>query len=176
VTSVTIGPIVVGKTPRELTLDTANPQVPINQAFGHNSELTLLGYNLTDGRGEPVSQLYASDVVQASALTSDLQLTLYWRDEAALELDYTTFVHLRNGEGEIVTQKDQRPLQGAYPTSLWSPGEIIADPIQISVPSALPQGEYTLVIGMYDFYTGQRLSVPENLNNEVTLAKFKVGS
>jgi len=97
-------------------------------------------------------------------------LKLYWQSESPLPADYTTFVHLRNAAGENVAQKDRPPLNGAYPTSLWDPGEIIADEIIVPVPDDLPAGAYQLVVGMYDFNTGQRLVAPGNPANEVVLA------
>ena len=97
-----------------------------------------------------------------------LTLKLYWRSEASLPLDYTVFVHVRNEAGETVAQKDQPPLQGAYPTSLWDPGEIIADEVMIPLPPDL-QGDYEIVVGLYDFKTGVRLPVPGRPANEVSL-------
>jgi hypothetical protein len=100
---------------------------------------------------------------------SSLNLTVYWRSEAELPVDYTTFVHLRNSANETIAQKDQPPLAGAYPTSLWDPSEIIADKIALPLPADLAAGEYQIVIGLYDFYTGQRLTVPGNPANEISL-------
>jgi 4-amino-4-deoxy-L-arabinose transferase-like glycosyltransferase len=153
--SVNIGPIKIGGALPGLTLETAHPQNPLNQPFGDVLNLTLLGYDLT---------------IQ----DSHLKLTLYWRSEAPLSIDYTTFVHLRNAANEIVAQQDQPPLNGAYPTSLWDPGEMIADEIIIPRPGDLPAGEYQLVVGMYDFHTSQRLTVPDNPANEVRLTDVEI--
>ena len=75
-----------------------------------------------------------------------------------------------------MAQKDQPPLSGAYPTSLWDTGEIIADEIMISVPAELSAGEYQLVIGLYDFNTGHRLAVPDNPDNDFTLVTLELES
>jgi len=166
VTSVNIGPIKIGQASSDWTLETANPQVPLNQPLGAGPNLTLLGYDLTDENGQPI---------QNSTLdTQNLKLTLYWRSESPLPVDYTTFVHLRNEAGETVAQQDQPPLNGVYPTSLWDPGEIIADEIRLTLPAALPPGEYSLVVGLYDLNTGLRLVVPENPENSLTLTETKV--
>jgi hypothetical protein len=164
--SVNIGPIKVGATPPGLTLETASPQVILHQPFGDAPNLTLLGYDLTDETGQSIVNLKSSIV--------NLKLTLYWRSEAPLSIDYTTFVHLRNAAAEIIAQKDQPPLDGAYPTSLWDPGEIVADEMIIPLPGDLPVGEYQIVIGMYDFYTDQRLTVPDNPANEVRLTDVEI--
>jgi hypothetical protein len=157
-THVQIGPIKIGPTPAGLTRAAAQPQTRLNQSFGAASELTLLGYDLFNE-------------------TNHLKLVLYWRAEQPLEVDYTTFVHIRDAGGQIITQQDQPPLGGAYPTGLWEPGEIIADEIIIMpVEQALAEGEYQIVVGMYDFNTSQRLPLPDGINNEVILAKFAVRS
>jgi 4-amino-4-deoxy-L-arabinose transferase-like glycosyltransferase len=160
-TSVTIGPIKVGGPPPGTTLTTATPQTVLNQPFGDTPNLTLLGYDLQ------------RDNCQLSTANCQLSIRLYWRSEAPLPLDYTTFVHLRNAAGETVAQKDQPPLNGAYPTSLWDPGEIIADTVTIPLPADLPAGTYQLVAGLYDFNTGQRLAIPGSTANEVSLTSVK---
>jgi hypothetical protein len=165
-TSLNIGPVKIGNAPPGLTLDTANPQHPLNQPFGDSPNLTLLGYDLTDETGQPIENLKSSIV--------NLKLILYWRAEATLLVDYTTFVHLRDAAGQTVAQKDQPPLNGAYPTSLWDSGEIIADEIIVPLPVELPAGDYQLVVGLYDFYTGQRLAVPENPANEFIFTTLAV--
>ncbi len=152
VTSVTLGPVKIGRNPPGLTQAAANPQVVLNQPFGDAPNLTLLGYT-----PEP-----ASDSAQ------NLKLTLFWRSESPLPLDYTTFVHLRNAAGETVAQKDQPPLAGAYPTSLWDPGEIIADEITVPLAGVSP-GEYTVVMGLYNLADGARLPIPTLPNNEISL-------
>jgi hypothetical protein len=155
-TSVTLGPIKVGHAPAGLVVNSARPQNKLNQPFGNPPQLTLLGYDLNP------------------ALTDTLQLTLYWRCESPPPLDYTAFVHVRNAAGETVAQKDQPPLNGIYPTSLWDPGEIIADTINVPLPALPPAGIYQIVTGLYDFQTGQRLAVPGNSANEVSLTDVSI--
>jgi len=162
---VTVGPIKVGRTSPGLTVTDAEPQMPLNQSLGDGPNLTLLGYDLTDENNQPLD-LRGS--IQGGELNK-LKLTLYWRVDAPLPVDYTTFVHIRDQAGDIVAQKDQPPLDGAYPTSLWEAGEIIADEIILPLPDELPPGGYSVVIGMYDFQTGNRLTVPGNAANEVVL-------
>lgn len=160
-TSVTLGPLKVGAISADFILASAHPQHTLNQSFGKSPSLTLLGYDLRDETGHPVSN--------PQSLITSLHLTLYWRCESPPPVDYTTFVHMRNAAGDIIAQKDQPPLGGAYPTSLWERGEIIADEITIPSPAAPVTGTYQIVVGMYDFQTGQRLVVPGNPANEVVL-------
>jgi hypothetical protein len=160
-TSVTIGPLKVGGPPPGVTLTSAQPQTEVNQPFGGPPNVTLLGYDLEKGN------------CQESTGNCQLSIRLYWRSEAPLPLDYTTFVHLRNATGETVAQKDQPPLNGAYPTSLWDPGEIIADTINVSLSAPWPPGEYQLVVGLYNLATGARLPIPGQPNNELVLGRIE---
>jgi hypothetical protein len=162
VTSLNLGPVKIGRTRPEWTLDEAEPEISLNQPFGQSPNLTLLGYDLG---GQPIPGSTGQEVA----------LTLYWRSESPLTIDYTTFVHIRNEAGETVAQRDQPPLNGVYPSSLWDPGEIIADDITLSLPSDLPPGAYRLVVGLYDLNTGARLAVPGRPDNELTLTTLELG-
>ncbi len=162
ITSITLGPIKVGHFISAVNPNTAPPQNELNQPFGQDSQLTLLGYDLT----QPALENQPPD--------ESLNLTLYWECQAPLPLDYTFFVHIRNTAGDIVAQKDQPPLNGAYPMSLWDPGEIITDKVAVPLPAHLPPGSYQVVIGLYDLQTNQRLAVPGNPANEVKLIEVKM--
>jgi len=165
VTSVAVGPIKIGRTPPGLTVTEAEPQIALEQSLGDGPNLTLLGYDLTDENNQALD---LGGSIQSGGVNR-VKLTLYWRVDAPLAVDYTTFVHLRNRAGETVAQMDRPPLDGAYPTSLWEPGEIIADEIILPLPDELPAGGFGVVAGMYDFETGNRLPVPGNAANEVGL-------
>ncbi len=155
-THIMIGPFKVGNTLPQFVQAEANPQVKLEQPFGHQDEIMLFGYDqnpMTDGQ---------------------LPIVLYWRSEVPLPVDYTTFVHIRNQDGETIAQRDQLPLNGAYPTSLWDSGEVIRDEVLIPLPDQISSGDYQIIVGMYDFQTGQRLSVPDNSANEVSLTTVTI--
>ncbi len=151
VTSVNIGPIKVGKTPSHLIVDAPSPQHRVEHILGEKPNLKIIGYDL-----------------------SQSSLTLYWQLISPLSIDYTTFVHIRNEANEIIVQKDQPPVGGVYPTSLWDVGEVIADKIVISLPHNLPSGKYRVIVGMYDFQTGQRLNVSNSSVNEIELTTIQI--
>jgi hypothetical protein len=90
---------------------------------------------------------------------SSLVVTLHWQALQPVDKPYTVFLQLLNEQGEVVAGWDQQPFGGLYPTSLWSPGELIADTIQLPLPEdGLSPGKYRLITGFYDFETGQRLT------------------
>jgi hypothetical protein len=75
----------------------------------------------------------------------------------------TVFVHFVNdslitasSEG-IVFQGDHLP---ASPATQWIPGQMIADgPFTVEVPSSLPDGTYSIRVGLYDPATQVRMAV-----------------
>jgi hypothetical protein len=122
--------------------DIAPPPPPhrLNCLLDHQLELT--GYDLRAAHMRP---------------GETLSLTLYWHAERKPANDYTVFVHLLNQEGQIVSQADGAPRSGAYPTSWWASGEDVVDVHHVSVPSQAGPGQHTLVVGLYDPETGDRL-------------------
>ena len=82
-----------------------------------------------------------------------LRLVLYWGSQGRPSQDYTVFVHIAEGR-QIVAQRDQQPLEGFYPTSMWRDGEVIPDVYLLPSPSA----DAEIRVGLYDPHTMQRLS------------------
>ncbi|MBX3058328.1 MAG: glycosyltransferase family 39 protein [Anaerolineae bacterium] len=89
-------------------------------------------------------------------------ITLYWQATAPMTADYTTFVHVLDENGQIITQADGQPQQGAYPTSMWDVGEVVADRKQIIIPANGANAH--LAIGVYLWESGERLPAytPQN--------------
>jgi 4-amino-4-deoxy-L-arabinose transferase-like glycosyltransferase len=106
--------------------------------------IELLGYDLPDPQIGP---------------GGTLSLTLYWRALSEIEPSYTVFVHLLDESGQIIAQRDSVPQNGEAPTSGWVEGEIIADSLEIPIPTGTPGGQHVLEVGMYDAATGVRLPV-----------------
>jgi hypothetical protein len=131
--------------PEEAALPT--PQVAVDTVFaGAGDEIRLIGYDL---------------VADKVAAGKGLQLTLYWQAEKPVGDVYSYFVHLLDAEGEIRSQRDGVPLEGYYPTTLWDPGELVADGISMRVePDTLP-GTYRLAVGLYILDPPRRLETPE---------------
>jgi hypothetical protein len=77
---------------------------------------------------------------------------LYWRANAASDVDYTISVRpLRAGalipgdDGRPIIQ-DHQPVWNTYPTSRWSPGEVVRDDYVLSLPGrVLPDGAQIVV-------------------------------
>jgi hypothetical protein len=80
-----------------------------------------------------------------------IQLTLYWQTDDRLENRYKVFVHLIDQSGQIIAQRDSEPGGGLALTTTWLPGETLADNHGILIPEQTPPGQYSLIVGLYDF-------------------------
>jgi hypothetical protein len=103
-----------------------------------------------------------------------LTVTLYWQVLAAPAADYDAFVHLLDANGQRVAQSDHRPGGVYYPSSLWQPGELLADVHTIVLPANLPTGTYTLHTGLYDKPSMQRLPIPGSPDDSVDIGAIQV--
>ncbi len=85
-----------------------------------------------------------------AAQTGDrLHLTLYWQALQAMQTDYFHFVHLLHpATGDILAQDDAMPQGNSYPTSQWTPGEIVADSVSLAL-TGVPAGSYLVAVGLY---------------------------
>ncbi|MBV7336093.1 glycosyltransferase family 39 protein [Chloroflexi bacterium TSY] len=90
----------------------------------------------------------------------DLVVTLYWQSAAPVERAYTAFNQIIDpSDFRKAGQRDGEPVCNRRPTNSWLPNELIADRHWVSVfPDAIP-GTYTLLIGLYDRETGERLPI-----------------
>jgi hypothetical protein len=85
-----------------------------------------------------------------------LHVALRWRAGEPVPLDYAVFLHMLSASGELRAQRDQQ-----YPTSVWPVGQPTLDLFTMYLPEDLAPGDYSLVLGLYDPRTGQRLKVDE---------------
>ena len=132
---ITLGYVVV---PWQGEMDGAKPA---RANFG--DQISLLGFESADS-------LPAGD---------EFDVVLYWEAQRSPEDDYVLFVHLVDGEGQVVAGHDGPPLDGRYPTSAWLPGEIVPDARHLVLDSGVPAGTYWLQVGMYRWPSLERLQV-----------------
>ena len=117
------------------------------------SPLRLLGYDL-------------------SLKDKKLDLTLYWQALDGMATDYKVFVHVFDPSQErIVAQLDAMPRNNSYPTSGWVKGEIVRDPLSLSL-AEVSAGSYRVAIGVYNPQDGKRL--PIQPNSRITISDQRI--
>ena len=89
-----------------------------------------------------------------------LRVTLFWK---ALDVPggrYKVFLHLVDGDGQIVSQHDGEPGDGMNLTSDWQPDRgVFPDRYGLLVPASVAGGDYRLLVGMYDVSGAPRLPI-----------------
>jgi hypothetical protein len=64
-----------------------------------------------------------------------LQITFFWRAPRKIEWDYALSLRLVDAAGQELYKRDAaHPVLSSYPTSLWTPGEVVADFYELPVP------------------------------------------
>ncbi len=118
-----------------------------------------------EGSDAPLLELAGFTLGQASfAPPTVVPLTLYWRAHNALDHDYSVSLRLLGDNGEIVYQVDtQHPVLGTYPTSRWTPGEVVADYYELPLARELTPGPHHWAVVVYR-------SLPEGGWESLTLA------
>ncbi len=102
-------------------------------------------------------------------------LSLLWRSLAAFDREYSGFLHLVDGQGQIVQGEDE-----IYATPLWPPGEVVEYYHNLVIPEELAAGRYDLAVGLYlpgegPESAGQRLTVTESGQEAIILGSIQVG-
>jgi hypothetical protein len=106
-------------------------------------EFALLGYDL--GR----NTLRPGD---------EVPLTLYWKATAPAFQNYQVYVHLIGPDGRLWGQSDKlNPAD--FPTSRWPTDRYVRDEHRPALSPNAPPGVYSIVVGLWDATTGERLPV-----------------
>jgi hypothetical protein len=102
-------------------------------------ELELVGYRL---------ELLPQDTPGGAQASPIIQLMLYWRASHKLAWDYALSLRLIDTTDQEIYKKDAaHPVLSSYPTSLWTPGEVVADFYELPHPPDI--GPLTLWIVVY---------------------------
>ena len=72
-------------------------------------------------------------------------------------MTYSVFVHVLDQNGTLVGQHDGWPVSGYLPLIGLAPGTLIDDRHHAPLAPAAPQADYRVLIGLYDWISGQRL-------------------
>ncbi|MDX1615214.1 MAG: hypothetical protein R3300_12950 [Candidatus Promineifilaceae bacterium] len=106
-------------------------------------QLALIGYDL------PPATARSGQVIE---------LTLYWQAQNSVNINYQGFVHLLDPSGRLVAQSDKLN-PGEFPTKQWPVDRYVRDLHELILPPDLPQGRYTLSVGLWVAGEGWRLPV-----------------
>ncbi|GIK44048.1 MAG: hypothetical protein BroJett011_78810 [Chloroflexota bacterium] len=132
----------------------------------HNFTVEINGNTAGLERGPAAIPLVAHGPLQAGEV---VRLHVTWQALQTITEDWKVFVHLVDANGQVLAQFDGQPREGAYPTSRWTPGELIKDSYPLLMPATAPLGPYRVFVGFYNEVTGARLPVPGDPEGRVML-------
>lgn len=119
--------------------------------------VTPLAYRINVQFGDSIA-LKGHSLPDSVAAGDELLLSL---DRMALQQParaLTQFLHLFSLEdGRFAAGFDAAPYGGRFPAPDWPVGQVLRDNWRVTVPPDLAPGEYTLVHGLYDSQTRERL-------------------
>jgi hypothetical protein len=85
-----------------------------------------------------------------------ISVALYWAALGSAPERYKIFLHLKGPDGQIHAQADFFPQ---LPTTAWIKGDRLLDQADLAIPPGLLPGPYTLIAGMYEPDSGERVPV-----------------
>jgi hypothetical protein len=106
----------------------------IDAEFGR--DLTLLGAVIPD---------------RVIELPGFVHLALMWRADVDSPSDVTVQFQVIDSEGNLVREVVTRPVDGRYPSSVWSAGELVRDQYSVWLPTQSAPGSYELRVGLREF-------------------------
>jgi hypothetical protein len=160
------GEIIADRYRLRVPFDVASGNYTVEVAVGGGEPIVLGAVNVWQGdrvlSEPPIDHRMEAKLADAIELvgynldpTADaIKLTLIWKSLKSIDEDYTVFTHVQDQSGQQIAGKDNQPVNGAYPTSHWMPGEYVIDEYAIPIR---PPDDFAIDVGMYDPETGARL-------------------
>ena len=106
--------------------------------------------------GDAIALTHAASLREADTW----HITLCWESLAPLADDYTVFIHAYAADGTLLGTGDGPPMNQAFPTQLWEPGDRVLDTHTLSLSTETEPAR--IAVGLYQLQTGLRLPTTAN--------------
>ena len=125
---------------------------------------------MIDVTAEHAANIYLTDAVHLLGYNveylgqhwqSVVRITLFWEVTAPVPASYKVSARLYNTEGHLVGQTDAFPVHDTYPTTAWTPGEVVRDVYDIRIVPGAPPGPSKLLLVLYRPQDGQEVARAE---------------
>ncbi|MFN2114267.1 MAG: glycosyltransferase family 39 protein [Anaerolineae bacterium] len=155
---------VVARYDSELSAPDFEPLLPYGYETGYVAVPFVTDDNpdgvVFDGKARLVGVDYDTEPL---APGDEAALTLYWQGLQPMQKDYSVFVHLTDPDDATAVRAQSDGAPGIcgkpQPATTWEPGRIVLDRRVLRLPDDLPDGDYVLRGGLYDYETLERLPV-----------------
>ena len=116
-------------------------------AFAHG--IRLRGFQIFDDEGNSRLELTGPTPELSLEPEGKFTLSLYWLADGPTDAPSTVFTHLIAADGFYRTGRDNQPVWGSYPTTIWQPDEKVTDKYTLTLPPGTPPGDHRLQVGWY---------------------------
>jgi hypothetical protein len=131
-------------------------------------QILLLGYDQDTERAAP---------------GESVTFRFYWQATTTPADNYSLFIHLLTPDENVpLAQADGAPARPERPTLSWDePSEtLISQSYLLTIPPDIGPGNYNVAVGLYNYQTGQRLSITdmsrsEPIGDALPLTQIEVG-
>jgi hypothetical protein len=103
-----------------------------------------------------------------------VQISLYWQALAVPQRDYVVSILITDEAGEVLDEIMREPVDGLYPTSLWSEGEVLRDRFEVIIDQSIPEGRHRLWVRVWDPETSSHLRLVDTGEDRVRVGKVYV--
>ena len=110
---------------------------------------------------------------QDPAFGESIAVSLLWHASAEPDDDYEVLVSLVSLSGEALVSGRYPLASASYPTSQWSPGEVLQRYCDLTLPTDVPAGEADLLLSLLDS-SGEPLGTPLRLTSLVVAGRHYV--
>jgi hypothetical protein len=77
---------------------------------------------------------------------------------------------------EMLEEVFRQPVDGLYPTSLWSQGEVVRDRFDVVISESVPEGRHRLWVRLYDPVAERFLQLAGSSEDRVRVGKVLVSA
>jgi hypothetical protein len=153
---VTLGSVRVDRPPEPPPVEALPVKQPLDVTF---ESLRLLGANVEE-RGP---------LLPGEAIEVDL----FWQALSDPGQDLLPRLQLVDAGGQAVSELEEKPVAGSYPTAWWQAGELVRDPHALRVGAGVGPGRYRLVLSLLRAGDGSAVK-PERGPVHVELGEVEV--
>ena len=87
-----------------------------------------------------------------------INLDTWWQTDNPSDAQYSSTLVIADESGQGIANADDMP-GGFYTTPLWQPDQLYFDERQLTIPCDIQEGQYSLLLGLYDIETVDNLPV-----------------
>jgi hypothetical protein len=116
--------------------------------------------------GQQIALIGFDTSATQAAPDDTVDVTLYWKAQRPLDINYQVFLHLLATDGSLVAQSDKLN-PGQFPTRRWPLDKYVWDEHHLQLPPDLPAGEYTVATGLWLQSEGWRLPLLNEKKQQV---------